>query len=238
MTRPGHMMTQSLLGLCVVAELCYWQWDVLQEVYFSALMMPWTWIVVGVLAIVLVIALVHGLFLLYSYIREDAAIDAFTEQLDFTLTAAGLASIRKSLIVSRYRAVQQSRGSSDCLAVLSSLLWRQEKTRAELLLLARRVMLGAGLIGAVAEFAVLMYGFNTGELMSALDWRLWGTLLVHDIQMVVSFAAIALAGYLVLLLLDSRVTRSREYVCQRIDEMSVRQLVPRLSERSSATEGQ
>ena len=230
MTRPGHMMTQSLFGLIGVGEICYWQWEVLRELYLRSLLTPWAWTVVLVLAGVFVVALMHGLYLLRFYIRENAAIDTFVEQLDFTLTTMGLARIRKNLILQRYRAVDQNRGSSDCLAVLSSLLWRQEKARAEPLQLARRVMLGTGLIGAVAEFAVLMYFFNPREFISALDWNPWGTLLVHDLQMIVSFAAIALAGYLVLLLLDSRLTRSREYVCQRIDEMSVRQLVPRLAQ--------
>jgi len=223
------MLAQCLLGLLVLTGLLFWQWAMLQDFYAGIVMTTWEWGIYAGLGAVGVIAVLRGLWLLQFYRLENAAIDEFMEQLDFTLTLAGLESIRESLIVRRYRAMQQSRGNSDCLSVLSASLWREEQVRGNALSLARRTLLLIGIVGAMLTVSRSLFDVSADGLVNVLELRLLGALLIHDLRAAVAILAVAATGYFVLLLLDSRLRLSREHVCQRIDALSVRQLEPMLT---------
>ena len=158
--RSNFMALQAGVALLLFGTLLYWQRGVLAEVYWGPLATKLGMVVNGVIAVLFLVALARIFYLLFAYARESRSTDQFEEQLDFGLTEAGIENLSDSLIVQRYRILQQSRSELDRpqQAALSSILVNQEVTRLGLIRLIQSLLILLGVFGTVASLSLALVG--------------------------------------------------------------------------------
>ena len=220
------MVLQAALVLLLFGALLYWQKEVLADVYWGPLATKLGMVVNGVIVALFLVAVARILFLLYAYIREDRSTDRFEEQLDFGLTEAGIEDLSGSLVVQRYRVLQQSRSELDRpqQAALSAILLNQEMMRLGLIRLIQSLLILLGVFGTVASLSLALVGAS--DLLAFPQNGGGITLVVHGMATALSTTMTAIAAYLVLTLTFSRLVASQSGVCQRIELLTLRRIVP------------
>ena len=228
-SRPNFMVLQAGVALLLFGALLYWQRGTLAEVYWGPLATKLGMVVNGIIVALFLIALARIFYLLLAYIRESRSIDQFEEQLDFGLTEAGIESLSDSLIMQRYRALQQSRSELDRpqQAALSAILLNQEMTRLGLIRLIQSLLILLGVFGTVASLSLALVGAS--DLLAFPQNGGGITMVVHGMATALSTTMTAIAAYLVLTLIFSRLVASQSSVCQQIESLTLRQVLPLVS---------
>ncbi len=227
--RPNFMMLQAGVALALFAALLYWQRAILVEVYWGPLATQLGMVVNGVIGVLFLVALARVFYLLFAYTREGRAIALFEEQVDFGLTEAGIESLSESLIVQRYRVLQQGQSELDRpqQAALSAILLNQEMTRLGLIRLIQSLLILLGVFGTVASLSLALVGAS--DLLSFPQNGGGISLVVHGMATALSTTMTAIAAYLVLTLIFSRLVASQSSVCQQIELLTLRRLLPLVS---------
>lgn len=212
--------------MLLFGALLYWQKGVLAEVYWGPLATKLGMVVNGVIAVLFLVALARVFYLLFDYARENHSLDQFGEQLDFGLTEAGIENLTNSLIVQRYRVMQQSRTELDRpqQAALSAILLSQEMMRLGLIRLIQSVLILLGVFGTVASLSLALVGAS--DLLAFPQNGGGITLVVHGMATALSTTMTAIAAYLVLTLIFSRLVASQSNVCQQIELLTLRRILP------------
>ena len=225
-SRPSFMVLQAGVALILFGALLYWQRDVLADVYWGPLATKLGMVVNGVIVALFLVALARIFYLLFAYIREDQSTGKFEEQLDFGLTEAGVEDLSDSLIVQRYRVLQQNQSELDRpqQATLSAILLNQEMTRLSLIRLIQSLLILLGVFGTVASLSLALVGAS--DLLAFPRNGGGITLVVHGMATALSTTMTAIAAYLVLTLIFSRLVASQSGVCQRIELLTLRRIVP------------
>ena len=225
-SRPQFMVLQAGVALLLFAALLYWQRSVLTEVYWGPLATELGMVVNGIIAVLFLVALGRIFYLLFAYIYENQSIDQFEEQMDFGLTEAGIEDLSNSLIVQRYRVLQQSRTELDRpqQAALSAILLNQEMTRLGLIRLIQSLLILLGVFGTVASLSLALVGAS--DLLAFPQNGGGITLVVHGMATALSTTMTAIGTYLVLTLIFSRLVASQSSVCQRIEMLTLRRVLP------------
>lgn len=228
-SHPSRMALQSGVTLALFAGLLYWQRAILAEVYWGPLATQLGLVVNGVIGVLFLVALAQAFYLLFAYIREGRAIALFEEQVDFGLTEAGIESLSGSLIVQRYRVLQQ--GQSQLAlpqqATLSAILLSQEMARLGLIRLIQSLLILLGVFGTVASLSLALVGAS--DLLSFPQNEGSISLVIHGMATALSTTMTAIAAYLVLTLIFSRLVASQSSVCRQIELLTLRRLLPLVS---------
>ena len=225
-SRPRFMAWQAGAALLLFAVLLFWQRGVLAEIYWGPLATELGMVVNGVIVALFLAALARIFYLMFAYAGEDRAVDRFEEQLDFGLTEAGIEDLTESLIVQRYRVLQQGRSELDRpqQATLSAILLNQETTRLGLIRLIQGLLILLGVFGTVASLSLALVGAS--DLLAFPQDGGGINLVVHGMATALSTTMTAIAAYLVLTLVFSRLVASQSGVCQRIELLTLRRLLP------------
>ena len=226
MSRINFMVLQAGVALLLFAILLYWQRDILAEIYWGPLATELGMVVNSVIVGLFLVASARVFYLLFAYVRENRSTDQFEEQLDFGLTEAGIESLSDSLIVQRYRVLQQDWPELERpqQAVLSAMLLNQEMTRLGLIRLIQSLLILVGVFGTVASLSLALVGAS--DLLSFPQTGGGVTLVVHGMATALSTTMTAIAAYLVLTLVFSRLVASQSSVCQRIELLTLRRILP------------
>ncbi len=229
-SRPGRMVLQAGVALILFAALLLWQADVLTEIYWGAMATRLGMIVNGIIAAMFLVALARSFYLLFAYFRENRSTDQFEEQLDFGLTEAGIENLSGSLIVQRYRVLQQSRSELERpqQAILSAILLNQEVARLGLVRLIQSLLILLGVFGTVASLSLALVGAT--DLLSLPQGGGGITMVVRGMATALSTTMTAIAAYLALALIFSRLVASQSSVCQRIELLTLRRIMPSLTQ--------
>ncbi len=227
--RPNFMIVQAGVILLLFGALLYWQRATLEEIYLGPLATQLGLVVNGIIGALFLVALARIFYLLFAYARESRAIDLFEEQVDFGLTDAGIETLSESLVVQRYRVLQQGRSELDRpqQAALSAILLNQEMTRLGLIRLIQGLLILLGVFGTVASLSLALVGAS--DLLSFPQDGGGITQVVHGMATALSTTMTAIAAYLVLTLIFSRLVASQSSVCQRIEWLTLRRLLPLVS---------
>ena len=227
-SRPHFMLLQAGVALLLFVALLLWQRGVLAEIYWGPLATELGMVVNGVIVALFLVALARVFYLLFDYLREERSIDQFGEQLDFGLTEAGIEELSPSLVMQRYRILQQSKSELDRpqQAALSAILLYQEVTRLGLIRLIQSLLILLGVFGTVASLSLSLAGAS--DLLSFPQSGGGITLVVHGMATALSTTMTAIAAYLVLTLIYSRLIASQSGICQRIELLTLRRLIPLL----------
>ena len=230
--RSGRMLLQALGALLLLAGLLASQRQLLEELYFGPLSTDIGLIVNAVIAALFLASLVRMLFLLLRYLREERAIAEFLEQLDFGLSSTGLEPIEDSLAVRRYRLLQQAGNGAGPIEqpALAGLLWQQEQARLGLVRLVHSVLILLGVFGTVASLSLSLVG--AAELFTAPQSVDGITVVVRGMATALSTTMTAIAAYLVLAFVFSRLSVAQAHVCQRIETLTLSRLLPMASRLS------
>lgn len=228
-SRPNFMILQAGIALLLFAALLYWQRATLAEVYLGPLATQLGMVVNGIIGVLFLVALARTFYLLFAYTCESRAIALFEEQVDFGLTEAGIEGLSESLIVQRYRVLQQGRSELDRpqQAALSAILLNQEMTRLGLVRLIQSLLILLGVFGTVASLSLALVGAS--DLLSFPQNGGGIGLVVHGMATALSTTMTAIATYLVLTLIFSRLVASQSSVCQQIEMLTLRRLLPLVS---------
>ena len=223
------MVLQAGIALVLFGALLHWQRDVLADIYWGPLATKLGMVVNGVIVVLFLAALARIFYLLFTYIREDRSTDKFEEQLDFGLTEAGIEDLSDSLIVQRYRVLQQGQSELDRpqQAALSAILLNQEMTRLGLIRLIQSLLILLGVFGTVASLSLALVGAS--DLLAFPRNGGGITLVVHGMATALSTTMTAIGAYLVLTLIFSRLVASQSSVCQQIELLTLRRLLPLVS---------
>ena len=224
--RPDLMLVQAGVILLLFVVLLLWQSEILMEIYFGPLATELGQIVNGVIAAVFLVALIRIIVLLFWYQGENRATREFELQLELGLTEAGIEGISKSLVVQRYRTMQQEKSEQDNppLAMLASLLGSQELARLGLVRLIQSLLILLGVFGTVASLSIALVGAS--DLLSFAQTGGGIGSVIRGMATALSTTMTAIGGYLILTLIFSRLAVSQSSVCQRIEMLTLRQLVP------------
>ena len=224
--RSGRMLLQALGALLLLAGLLASQRRLLEELYFGPLSTDIGLIVNAVIAALFLASLVRMLFLLLRYLREERALAEFLEQLDFGLSSTGLEPIEDSLAVRRYRLLQQAGNGAGPIEqpALAGLLWQQEQARLGLVRLVHSVLILLGVFGTVASLSLSLVG--AAELFTAPQSVDGITVVVRGMATALSTTMTAIAAYLVLAFVFSRLSVSQAHVCQQIETLTLQRLLP------------
>ena len=225
-SRPHFMMLQAGVALLLFASLLVWQRAVLAEIYWGPLATELGMVVNSIIVALFLVALGRIFYLLLDYTRENRSIDQFEEQMNFGLTEAGIEDLSDSLIVQRYRVFQQSQSELDRpqQAALSAILMNQEVTRLGLIRLIQSLLILLGVFGTVASLSLALVGAS--DLLSFPQNGGGITLVVHGMATALSTTMTAIAAYLVLTLIFSRLVAGQSSVCQRIELLTLRRVLP------------
>ena len=220
------MMLQAGVALLLFASLLVWQRAVLAEIYWGPLATELGMVVNGIIVALFLVALGRIFYLLLDYTRENRSIDQFEEQMNFGLTEAGIEDLSDSLIVQRYRVFQQSQSELDRpqQAALSAILMNQEVTRLGMIRLIQSLLILLGVFGTVASLSLALVGAS--DLLSFPQNGGGITLVVHGMATALSTTMTAIAAYLVLTLIFSRLVAGQSSVCQRIELLTLRRVLP------------
>lgn len=224
--RPNFMMLQAGVALALFAALLHWQRAILVEVYWGPLATQLGMVVNGIIGVLFLVAVARIFYLLFVYIREDRATALFEEQVDFGLTEAGIESLSESLIVQRYRLLQQGQSELEQpqQTALSAILLNQEITRLGLVRLIQSLLILLGVFGTVASLSLALVGAS--DLLSFPQNGGGISLVIHGMATALSTTMTAIAAYLVLTLIFSRLVASQSSVCQQIELLTLRRLLP------------
>ena len=227
--RPNFMMLQAGVALLLSAVLLFWQRAALVEIYWGPLATQLGMVVNSVIVVMFLVALTRIFYLLYTYIRESRAIDMFDEQVDFGLTEDDIESLSESLIIQRYRILKQARTELDRpqQAILSAILLNQEMARLGLIRLIQSLLILLGVFGTVASLSLALVGAS--DLLSFPQNGGGISLVVHGMATALSTTMTAIAAYLILALIFSRLTASQSSVCQQIELLTLNRLLPLIS---------
>lgn len=228
-SRPYFMMLQAGVALLLFAALLYWQRGVLAEVYWGPLATQLGMVVNGIIVALFLVASARAFHLMCAYAREARAIALFEEQVDFGLTEAGIESLSESLVAQRYRVLQQGQSELDRpqQAALSAILLNQEMARLGLIRLIQGLLILLGVFGTVASLSLALVGAS--DLLSFPQNGGGISLVVHGMATALSTTMTAIAAYLVLTLVFSRLVASQSGVCQQIELLTLRRLLPLVS---------
>ena len=224
--RSGRMLLQALGVPLLLAGLLAGQAPLLEELYFGPLSTDIGLIVNAAIAALFLASLVRMLFLLLRYLREERALAEFLEQLDFGLSSTGLEPIEDSLVVRRYRLLQQAWNGAGPIEqpALAGLLWQQEQARLGLVRLVHSVLILLGVFGTVASLSLSLVG--AAELFTAPQSVDGITVVVRGMATALSTTMTAIAAYLVLAFVFSRLSVSQAHVCQQIETLTLQRLLP------------
>ena len=230
--RSGRMLLQALGVLLLLAGLLAGQAPLLGELYFGPLSTDVGLAVNAAIAALFLASLARMLYLLLHYLREERAVAEFREQLDFGLTDAGLAPIEDSLVVRRHRLLQQARGAAAPLEqpALAGLLWQQEQARLGLVRLVHSLLILLGVFGTVAALSLSLVG--AAELFTAPQSVDGITVVVRGMATALSTTMTAIAAYLVLAFVFSRLSVAQAHVCQQIETLTLQRLLPQAARLS------
>ncbi len=220
------LLLQTLVVSVLVVALVAWQHKIIAEVYWGPLATEIGIVVNSVILVLFFLALVRMLYLLLFYRRENRAINQFDEQMDFGLTDAGVENIESSLVVRRYRTLQQGRLELEQpqQSALLGILWSQESARLSLVRLIQNVMILLGVFGTVVSLSLALIGAS--ELFTSAQNTSGITSVVRGMATALSTTMTAIAAFLVLAFILSRVTNAQAYVCQRIESLTLRRMMP------------
>ena len=226
------MAIQAGVALLLLGALLFWYRAVLADIYWGPLATDLGMIVNGVIVALFVMTFLRIFYLLYDYIREDKAIDRFREQMDFGLTEAGVQHLSRSLVVQRYRALQQGQLELEHVQqpMLAAILMNQEMTRLGLVRLVQNVLILLGVFGTVASLSLALVGAS--DLLTLPRGGGGIILVVRGMATALSTTMTAIAAYLVLTFVSSRLVASQVNVCQRIESLTLRHLMPLLARSS------
>ena len=224
--RPDTMLVQASVILLLFAGLMFWQSEILMEVYFGPLATELGQIINGVIVALFLLALSRIIILLIWYRQEDCATNEFEAQLDLGLTEAGIENLSKSLIVQRYRTMQQEKSEQEIppLIALASLLASQEMARLGLVRLIQSLLILLGVFGTVASLSIALVGASDLLVFSQAGGGIGSV--VRGMATALSTTMTAIAAYLTLTLVFSRLAISQSSVCQHIELLTLRRLVP------------
>lgn len=228
--RSGRMLLQALGVLLLLAGLLAGQAPLLGELYFGPLSTDVGLAVNAAIAALFLASLARMLYLLLHYLREERAVAEFREQLDFGLTDAGLAPIEDSLVVRRHRLLQQARGAAIEQPALAGLLWQQEQARLGLVRLVHSLLILLGVFGTVAALSLSLVG--AAELFTAPQSVDGITVVVRGMATALSTTMTAIAAYLVLAFVFSRLSVGQAHVCQQIETLTLQRLLPQAARLS------
>ncbi len=230
--RVGMLMWQAALVPLLAAVLVALQFEIIEEVYWGPLTTEIGWVVNGVIMVLFLAALLRMSALLRFYFREDRAIDAFDEQLDFGLAGDKAESLAGTLVMQRYRALEQSRleWEQPHQTALAGILWSQEAARLGLMRLIQNVLILLGVFGTVASLSLALIGAS--ELFSSPENASGITLVVRGMATALSTTMAAIAAYLVLAFVASRVIAAQAHVCRRVESLTINRMLPLLSKTS------
>ena len=224
--RSGRMLLQALGVLLLLAGLLAGQAPLLDELYFGPLSTEIGLIVNAAIAALFLASLARMLYLLLRYLREERAVAEFRGQLDFGLTDAGLAPIEDSLVARRHRLLQQARSGAGPIdqPALAGLLWQQEQARLGLVRLVHSLLILLGVFGTVASLSLSLVG--AAELFTAPQSIDGITVVVRGMATALSTTMTAIAAYLVLAFVFSRLSVAQAHVCQQIETLTLQRLLP------------
>ena len=225
-SRTGQMLLQSVLALLAVGYVLYRVLPALEEIYFGPLSTDIGLVVNGIILVLFLIALLRQLYLLVVYFREERALELFLEQLDFGLTEAGLEPIESSLIVRRYRLLQQSVQNPDPVqqTMLAAMLRGQEVARLGLVRLVHSLLILLGVFGTVLSLSLALAGAS--ELFASPQSVAGISTVVRGMATALSTTMTAIAAYLVLAFVFSRLSASQTQACQRVEWLTMGRLLP------------
>ena len=224
--RSGRMLLQALGVLLLLAGLLAGQAPLLEELYFGPLSTDIGLIVNAAIAALFLASLARMLFLLLRYLREERAVAEFQGQIDFGLTDAGLEPIEDSLVARRHRMLQRVQGGAAPVdqPALAGLLWQQEQARLGLVRLVHSLLILLGVFGTVAALSLSLVG--AAELFTAPQSVDGITVVVRGMATALSTTMTAIAAYLVLAFVFSRLSVSQAHVCQQIETLTLQRLLP------------
>ena len=225
-------MWQAALAPLLAAVLVALQFEIIAEIYWGPLTTEIGWVVNGAIMGLFLVALLRMSALLRFYFREDRAIDAFDGQMDFGLDEDRAESLAGTLVMQRYRALEQSRMELEQphQAALAGILWSQETARMGLTRLIQNVLILLGVFGTVASLSLALIGAS--ELFSSPQNASGITLVVRGMATALSTTMAAIAAYLVLAFVASRVIAAQAHVCRRIESLTLNRMLPQLSKTS------
>ena len=223
--KVGLLLIQSLFLLLVVIGLLWWQQEPLHQIYWGPLKTHIGVIVNATIAALFLVAGLRALYLHGQYVKEYQATIRFQEQLDFGLTEAGMEPDDDSLIVQRYRAVQQARRDQiDIQPVAwSGMLWGQEATRLGLIRLIQSLLILLGVFGTVASLFMALLGAS--DLFASPQSAAGILAVVRGMATALSTTMTAIAAYLILAFVFSRLVAGQTHVCHQIESITLHRLL-------------
>lgn len=222
--RSGRMLLQALGALLLLAGLLAGAAPLLGELYFGPLSTDIGLAVNAAIAVLFLASLARMLGLLRRYLREERAVAEFQAQLDFGLSDAGLAPIEDSLVARRHRLLQARGAGPVDQPALAGLLWQQEQARLGLVRLVHSLLILLGVFGTVAALSLSLVG--AAELFTAPQSVDGITVVVRGMATALSTTMTAIAAYLVLAFVFSRLSVSQAHVCQQIETLTLQRLLP------------
>lgn len=219
------MLLQSVVLLLAVSYLVWHFRETLGGIYFGPLSTDIGLVVNGLIAALLLIALLRQLYLLVAYIREEQALKLFEEQIDFGISDAGIEPIESSLVVQRYRRLWQAGKDQEPVqqATLATLLRGQEVARLGLVRLVLGLLILLGVFGTVLSLSLALLGAS--DLFLSPQSTAGLSTVVRGMATALSTTMTAIAAYLVLAFVFSRLGASQTHVCQRIESLTLNRLL-------------
>ena len=224
--RVGWLMWQAALVPLLVAVLIALHFEVVAEVYWGPLATEVGWVINGAIMALFLAALLRMSALLRFYFREDRAISAFDEQMDFGLAEGKGESLAGTLVMQRYQALEQGQMEMESpnQSALAGILWNQEAARLGLTRLIQNVLILLGVFGTVVSLSLALIGAS--ELFSSPQDASGITLVVRGMATALSTTMTAIAAYLVLAFVLSRTLAAQAHVCRRIEAMTLSRMLP------------
>ncbi len=221
-----NVLIQLVVLTALVIIVVIWQRDFLSEVYLKNQITSVGWVINGGILLLFVSGLIRLVQLYVRYTREEAAINAFINNMTRTKQPTQGLPV-DSMIVDRYDTLQDlyNRHALINHAALASTLVAEESSYVSFPKFVNNVLILTGVFGTIVSLSIALLGasdmINTTTNVSGLNT------VIHGMSTALSTTMTAILAFLFFGYFYLRLTDTQTYLISRVEDITANYLVPK-----------
>ena len=219
---------RMLIAAALLAALFIWKWEVVSNVYFKNQLNELGWIINGSIIALFSMGLLHIIFSLFGYAREESALVRFVKNIEKRPDRDPLKSVSaNSLIGQRYntlRHLHETRTPINQNALASTMV-ASESTKNSLPKFINNILILMGVFGTIVSLSIALVGASD-VLENAVSATGMG-MVNHGMSTALSTTITAIICYVFFGYFYLRITDAQTNLISGIEQITTTHLVPK-----------
>jgi len=227
-----HYSRNTLFRLVVLAALAaaigVWKYDLINAVYFKDQLTPTGLVINGSILVLFLVGLLRIVGILFSYMREEAALTRFVRNLEKRQDSDPLKGVSTSSITARryvtLRRLHEARTPINQNALAATLV-ASESTRNGLPRFINNILILSGVFGTIVSLSIALIGASD-VLENAISATGMG-LVIHGMSTALSTTITAIICYVFFGYFFQRLTDAQTNLISGVEQVTTTYLMPK-----------